>query len=79
MSSLNTTVALKAPSANRAALLSLAPFPRNLGLFIGPLAAAFVTKVDLSLVFPFAAALFFGGVLCSRALARTFHREPDAA
>lgn len=72
MGSLNTTIALKAPSGNRAALLSLAPFPRNLGMFFGPLVAAFVTKIDLGLVFPFAAVLFLGGAFSGWLLSRSF-------
>jgi hypothetical protein len=77
MGSLNTSVALKAPAANRATLLSLAPFPRNLGMFVGPLAAAFVTKIDLALLFPFATALYALGALSTWELSRSFQSDSD--
>ncbi|GIW05331.1 MAG: multidrug resistance protein MdtG [Dehalococcoidia bacterium] len=76
MSPLNATLAIHAPADNRAALISLAPFPRNTGMFLGPVLAAAVATYDLRLLFPFAALLFATASVAGLALGRALHRTP---
>lgn len=74
MSPLNATLALHAPADNRAALISLAPFPRNTGMFLGPVLAAVVATYDLRLLFLLAAALFLAALAAGFALGRSVDR-----
>jgi MFS family permease len=70
MSPLNATLAIHAPADNRAALISLAPFPRNTGMFLGPVLAAVVATYDLRLLFLLAAGLFLTALAAGLALGR---------
>jgi DHA1 family multidrug resistance protein-like MFS transporter len=75
MSPLNATLAIHAPADNRAALISLAPFPRNTGMFLGPVLAAVVASYDLRLLFLVAAVLFGAALMAGLALDRSLHRH----
>ncbi|MCL6648598.1 MAG: MFS transporter [Chloroflexi bacterium] len=77
MSPLNATLAIHAPPENRTALISLAPFPRNTGMFLGPVLAALVASYDLRWLFLFAAAWFAAALLACLALQRSL-RQPAA-
>ncbi|GIW10306.1 MAG: hypothetical protein KatS3mg061_1363 [Dehalococcoidia bacterium] len=77
MSPLNATLAIHAPPENRTALISLAPFPRNTGMFLGPVLAAVVASYDLRWLFLFAAAWFAAALLACLALQRSL-RQPAA-
>ncbi|MCS6801879.1 MAG: MFS transporter [Chloroflexota bacterium] len=79
MSPLNATLALHAPADNRAALISLAPFPRNTGMFLGPVLAALVATYDLRLLFLLASALFAAALAAGAALTRSIARSAAAA
>ncbi|MFN8533186.1 MAG: MFS transporter [Dehalococcoidia bacterium] len=75
MSPLNATLAINAPADNRAALISLAPFPRNTGMFLGPVLAALVASYDLQLLFPFATAFFVAALLAALTMRRSLRRR----
>lgn len=76
MGNLNTSLAVRAPADNRAALMSMAPFPRNLAMFVGPSLAAVAASFSLWLLFPLAAALMGIGVLTSIMLHRISQAAP---
>lgn len=76
MATLNSIIAIRAPAGNRAALISLAPLPRNAGMFLGPVLASSVSQVSLVALFPFAAGLFAFAIGASLLLNRSERAVP---
>lgn len=78
---LNSVVAIRAPAENRAAVISLAPLPRNAGMFLGPVLASSVSQIGLLLLFPFAVVVYGLAIGASVLLNRSerVKTEPAAA
>jgi DHA1 family multidrug resistance protein-like MFS transporter len=71
MGTLNTSLAIRAPEKDRGAMMSLAPFPRNLAMFVGPSAAAAVVGFGYPALFALSTAWLAAGTVTAYLLNRS--------